>query len=606
VKPRAVRPGARVALVASLTVLALAGAGCSRLRPDRPREAVLAERRVEAMQGLLSRPADRGLIDRDQSLLVLHEEVIEKLLTAALPFEQRVAGQIIVRLESVAVDFDDGLPLLHLKGTAAPTVAEGKPPHPPTLTVEMAGVIESIEFASDRGVLSARARVLAVESHRTGVKADGWRGFVSDVVRLQAKNFEGLNYDIEIPIRVADRITLPDLANDERPDLPVSIEPASIPLDVSVGEPTAMFDRLWIPVHLLSDARLDSANTRTPVHGMRPGRAKGRRGSPARKPVPTDLESALRDSLDRAVRADPVLTAIMGGEDQVTVATSQRLLDALLAQVAERYLDRVDVNMDADITEDETGALNVGTPVGRMNAGTWSIWLRVTTLAGRLKAGRPRVTIAREGEIAIRVPTRIESGGGRMTLDFAWKPKKLVSILCRGFRDTVSVTASILPQEHELVGTVRFTDGPEGLRLDTTIRRDRHPIAMTLTDSSWDEVRASLVAQDKFSRCGMLLDPDDALEKLKALGTAGIRIRVPERLFPSVTLPTRVAKSVMILDKPVALVAGPNKAGSRDGMIWSSAEIGLLPTTDIIPPESRKGATPGEPGNSAPPPRATQ
>ncbi|HEX7880820.1 MAG TPA: hypothetical protein VF720_15515 [Candidatus Eisenbacteria bacterium] len=592
-------------LVALLAVPLLAG--CHSFRKDLPRETVLSDRRVTAMQTLLARPADQGLIDRDQSLLVIHEKVIEKLLTAALPFEQRVAGQIIVRLEAVAVDFDDGVPILHLEGTAAPTVAKGKPPHPATLTVAVEGVIESIVFEPERGILRARARVLAVESHRTGVKADGWRGFVSEVVRLQSRSFEGVNYDIEIPIRVIDRITLPDLANDDKPSLPVTIEPASIPLDVSVGEPTALFDRLWIPIHLLSGVRLDSTSARTgPVHEMRPGRPKSRRGKAPRPPLPTDLESTLRDSLDRAVRADPVLVAIMGKEDQVTVATSQRLLNALIEQVADDYLDRVDVMMDADIVEDETGALAVGTPVGRVTAGKWSIWLRVETLRGRLKAGRPRVQVGREGEVAIRVPTRIETGGGRLTLDFAWKPKKLVSILCRGFRDTVSVTAKILPQEHELVGTVRFTDGPEGLRLDTTIRRDRHPIAMTLSDSSWAAVRASLAEQDKFSRCGMLLDPDDALEKLKSLGAAGIRIRMPERLFPSVTLPTRVAKSVLILDKPVALVAGPNKAGSKGGVIWSSADIGVLPTTDIIPPESRKEGGSEPTGNSVPPNRPTQ
>jgi hypothetical protein len=585
-----------------LALLALTG--CNPFRKDQSREAILAGRRIAAMETLLARPADRGLIDRDQTLLVLHEDVIERLLTAALPFEQRVAGQIIVRLEAVQVDFDDGVPILHLSGTAAPTVGKGKPPHPATLTVAVEGVIESIVFEPERGVLSARARVLAVESRRTGVRADGWRGFVSDVVRLQAKSFEGVNYDIEIPIRVADRIALPDLANDERPKLPVTIEPASIALDVSVGEPTAFADRLWIPVHLLSEARLDSSSARgRPGKNMRPARPKLRKSRKAAPIVPTDRESVLRDSLDRAVRADPVLTAIMGTKDQVTVATSQRLLDAMIEQVADRYLDRVDVTMDADIVEDESGTLRVGTPIGRITAGQWSIWLRVESLRGRLKAGRPRVTIARGGEIALRVPTRIESGGGRMTFDFAWKPKKLVSIFCRSFRDTVTVDAAILPQEHELVGTVRFTDGPEGLRLDTRIQRDKHPIAMTLTDASWDAVRASLAEQDRFSRCGMLLNPDDALEKLKSLGTAGILIRMPERLFPSVTLPTRVSKSVMILGKPVALVAGPNKAGSRDGMIWSSADIGLLPTTDIIPPESRRNAAPGK---DVPPPRTAQ
>ncbi|TPW03126.1 MAG: hypothetical protein FD129_3097, partial [bacterium] len=105
--------------------------GCGLLRPDQPRHVVLAARRIEAMQELLARPAGAELIDRDQSLLVIHEDVIQRLLTAALPFEQVVKGQLVVRLESVRVDFNDALPLLHLSGTARPTDAPGRPASPP-------------------------------------------------------------------------------------------------------------------------------------------------------------------------------------------------------------------------------------------------------------------------------------------------------------------------------------------------------------------------------------------------------------------------------------------------------------------------------------------
>jgi len=558
--------------------------GCARFRRDEPRETVLAAKRIEAMQELLARPAASQLIDRDQSLLVIHEEVIQRLLAAALPFEQVVKGQLLVRLEAVQVEFNDGLPLLHLSGTAGPTDGSGRPAPAPTMTVQVEGVIESISFEAADGILRARSRVLAVESQPTGVKPVGWRGFISDLARLGARNFEGVNYEIEIPIRVADRLALPDLASDEKLDLPVKIEPASIPLDVSVGAPVALFDRLWIPVQLLSADRLDSAAARSAasvgrVRATRPVKqALKRRAAPS-----VDQETALRDSLDYRFRQDLVLQKMMTDKAGVTVGTSEGLLDAMLEQVATRYLDRVEVDMEAAIQEEETGSLRVGTPIGRINAGGWSINLQVEGLRGILRAGRPRVDVGQEGIISLRVPTHIESGSGRMTFDFAWKPKKLISILCHGFRDTVHVAARVLPQDHGLAGVVSLVDTPGGISLRTSLRRDRHPIAMTLTDDSWAAVRASLATQDRLSRCGMLLDPDGVIQKLKALGEAGIKIRMPERLLPSVTLPTRVSHSVMILNTTVAIAPGPNRTNSYDRMLWTSAEIGLLPSTEVMP-----------------------
>lgn len=537
------------------------------------------------MQELLARPAGADLIDRDQTLLVIHEEIIQRLLTAALPFEQDVKGQLVVRLESVQVGFNDALPLLHLSGTARPTDAPGQPAMSPTLTVEIEAVIESIQFEAAEGILRARARVLAVDSQPTGVKPTGWRGFISDLARFGARNFEGVNYEIEIPIRVADRLTLPDLASDEKPDLPVQIEPTSIPLDVSVGSPVALFHHLWIPVNLLSADRLESAAARSALSSPRHAPRQEKRGPKHRQAVPSNsLETALRDSLDRRFRQDSVLQKMMADGGRVTVGTSEGLLDALMEQVATHYLDRVEVDLETVIQEEKTGALRVDTPVGKITAGGWSILLQVERLRGVLKAGRPHVDVGQEGMISLRVPTHIESGSGRMTFDFAWKPSKLVSILCHGFRDTVQVAALVLSQDHDLEGEISLVDAPGGISLRTNIRRDRHPIAMTLTDSSWAIVRASLATQDRTSRCGMLLDPDDVIQKLKALGEAGIKIRMPERLLPSVTLPTRVSRSVMILQTPVAIAPGPNRTSSYDRMLWTSAEIELIPASGVMAP----------------------
>jgi hypothetical protein len=106
-----------------------------------------------------------------------------------------------------------------------------------------------------------------------------------------------------------------------------------------------------------------------------------------------------------------------------------------------------------------------------------------------------------------------------------------------------------------------------------SIRRDRYPLRMTLSDSSWSVVDQRLAEEDRLSRCGLLMDARKCQEKLRQLGLAGIRIRLPAALFPTVVLPARLSRSVRILDQPVLLDVGANSLRSRRGVFWSSARI---------------------------------
>ncbi|TPW09194.1 MAG: hypothetical protein FD129_2282, partial [bacterium] len=66
------------------------------------------------------------------------------------------------------------------------------------------------------------------------------------------------------------------------------------------------------------------------------------------------------------------------------------------------------------------------------------------------------------------------------------------------------------------------------------------------------------------------------------------------RLLPSVTLPTRVSHSVMILKTTVAIAPGPIRTNSFGGMLWTSADIDLLPNATV-------GPAPETPGTGDPP-----
>ena len=57
-------------------------------------------------------------------------------------------------------------------------------------------------------------------------------------------------------------------------------------------------------------------------------------------------------------------------------------------------------------------------------------------------------------------------------------------------------------------------------------------------------MEAALRTQDASGKCGIRMDPDKGLVRLKALAARGIEVRLPDSIFRTVGLPARLQKSV--------------------------------------------------------------
>src|SRR6185295_20099667 len=54
---------------------------------------------------------------------------------------------------------------------------------------------------------------------------------------------------------------------------------------------------------------------------------------------------------------------------------------------------------------------------------------------------------------------------------------------------------------------------------------------------SLPKVKAALLEQDKLSRCGLVMDPDDTIEQLRGLVRQGVRVRLPAQIVKPFHLP---------------------------------------------------------------------
>ena len=223
-----------------LLVLAL-GAACqpaARRRP--PVEEVLLERRTQGIKGLINAAREGRVIPFDEVLVVVHDDLVQDLVEATLPYEQTLADRYLVRAESASVAFDDGFALVQLRGRASllkdrDTAAE----------IDVYGAIDIVELDPKTGVLRGRVKILAVETQRVdlaGIQAPV-RRLVDDLSREQLSAFEPLLSNIEIPVRLEQAVSIPAVNQ-----AGIRIQEAVLPMEAAVVDVKAFRGKLWVCV----------------------------------------------------------------------------------------------------------------------------------------------------------------------------------------------------------------------------------------------------------------------------------------------------------------------------------------------------------------------
>ena len=206
-----------------------------------PVEEVLLERRRQGIEGLIAAARKNGrLIPFDQVVVVVQQGLVENLIAATLPYEQVLAKRYRVRAETVKVTFDDGFALVQLRGRAslvddADTAAE----------IDVYGAIDIVELAPTTGVLHGRVKILAVETQRVdlaGIRAPA-RRLVDDLSREQLTAFEPLLSNIEIPIKLEQKVAIPAVNQSG-----IRIEEAVLPMEAAVVDVKAFRGKLWVCV----------------------------------------------------------------------------------------------------------------------------------------------------------------------------------------------------------------------------------------------------------------------------------------------------------------------------------------------------------------------
>ena len=236
----------QLAVLSALTLGAVAFGlmGCER----EPAALVSDERLLEFERASLDRQLSSEAstlaeaFEQGDVLVSVSEELVRKLLAAALPLETDIPGGIRISATDVQVDFRPGLALLEFSGRASPkAMADVQADLSILASLEILDLMPGDAYLRARlSVLGFRTTEVAVGSLRPPVEE-----LLNDLAERRLIAFAQLFGDLEIPIRLDERVELPSV---DTPD--VTIQAASLDLSsqifgVYVGE-----ERIWVAIEL--------------------------------------------------------------------------------------------------------------------------------------------------------------------------------------------------------------------------------------------------------------------------------------------------------------------------------------------------------------------
>src|SRR5262249_5980204 len=211
-------------------------------------------------------------------------------------------------------------------------------------------------------------------------------------------------------------------------------------------------------------------------------------------------------------------------------------------------------------------------------AGSWRADVSFLDARGQVQARPPTVRFGGGTVVTMGVRGVVPETTPRVNVDFTRGSKGMGNAICPDFELPQTVSGRVPAQEHELTGRVVLSADARSIvaRPDFPDRSFR--LAVEVDAQSWDAIRQALATQDSFFKCGLALNPDDAVAQLKEIVARGIPITLSESLFRPVRLPGALQESVVIDDRPASLSVTANRLTVTRDTLWANVDMHVAPT----------------------------
>jgi hypothetical protein len=499
----------------------------TRVGDTRAKEAAHRAAQAAALRRYLERKQEGSLLPGSDVTIAVREDFLQKVIASALPFRQSFAdGRYVARLDSVHVDLEDGLGLVTLTGRGA--LARDS-------TVFADLVLEGrlgINGIDDRtNTLTPRVEITDLQVVKAGPTS--FQALMNPAVRYfglqKVQEWNDLQSSFHLPLKVSSDLKVPAVSGDL--DLPA----VRLPLAIRLASVISLENRLVVSLRLLPEGDSTVVGPEAPQRGWKFDERAG--GASDIKTV-----AALVDSVRAFAARDSLWRAVLLTDRDLVILTPRAVLAELAFRMARRYRSGAHVDFKPGIHETVDEKVKVKVLGAKVTAGHIKLDIRVNHLAGQLETpGNPKVTFRPPDALDVALPVRIRSAGGAATFVVHWDPNALTSVICRGFHANETLTGVVRPLTHVALATIHFTLDKGSIWGRPTLRRDKIRLSLDFDAASWKRVRRIFEEQDRAGRCGLAMDPDSMMVKLRRIGMKGVDVRLPADLLPEFELPVTFA-----------------------------------------------------------------
>jgi hypothetical protein len=287
------------------------------------------------------------------------------------------------------------------------------------------------------------------------------------------------------------------------------------------------------------------------------------------------LHETLHEQLDARVAEDALVQeALHGRPGELIVAVRSPMVEDVLREAARVYIDRLTLDL-GDLQAKANGRIDHRTFLGRIKVGEWRLEMLVEQLAVELRAKAPRLRVAGTNEVELKLPVEAREARGRVVLRFSWDSASVANLVCRDFEVARELEGKTPRQEHTIGGVFRLSAAGDSVRVQPVFPDDTIRVKVALSDRSWASVREALAEQDRFLRCGLLMDPDKMVDQLKARAAEGFPVKLPAVMFREFRFPGAFERTAQIEGRAVAVGLRTQGFEVTPSAMWSRAAIGI-------------------------------
>lgn len=201
----------------------------------------MLQQQIEGLSRLARSTEKAGLLPKDKLVVAVSERLANNLARLALPQQQLVAGRYKVLLEKADVRFRDEQGSVRFDGRIGASADQEF-----FAELTLFGVVDTVEVDRRTGVLRCNVAIVDFAFKRFDGYGDSEMGrlLLAQLGRQGVDVLKTLAFPIEIPVRLEQEILLKGVAGEG----PVKLQPASLPLRLSVADVAAHAGRLWVAV----------------------------------------------------------------------------------------------------------------------------------------------------------------------------------------------------------------------------------------------------------------------------------------------------------------------------------------------------------------------